>query len=116
MTDMAKLKVGARVWKIMRDIQGVPIEIKQWTLTEIVKQPNGGRLDLHFRNGVDKEFAYAHHGNEDWFEFKSDARERARELFRLHEKSLNERLESLNKHRNRLLKPITSRVNWVTTG
>ena len=100
----------------MNELGGVPTEIKQWTLTEIVKQPHGGRLDLHFRNGADKEFAYAHHDNCDWFEFKSDARERARELFSSHEKSLNERLESLNKHRNRLLKPITSQVNWVTAG
>jgi hypothetical protein len=67
---LSNAKIGQSYWKIMTDIHNAPLEIKEWVLVEI----NGSQKHcLYFNNAGDKEFAYAHHENSDWFLSYSEA-------------------------------------------
>lgn len=65
-----QLAIGGSVWKIMRDIRGVPIEVKEWVLSSVDGKENHC---LHFNNAGDTQFAYAHHYNDDWFTTEGEA-------------------------------------------
>jgi hypothetical protein len=70
MVDFGNAQIGQSFWKIMRDVNNVPVEIKEWILDSV-----GGAQNhcLYFNNAGDKEFAYAHHYNDDWFKSFAEA-------------------------------------------
>lgn len=65
-----QLPIGGSVWKIMRDLRGVPQEIKEWVLDRVDGKENHC---LYFNNAGDTQFAYAHHYNDDWYMTEKEA-------------------------------------------
>lgn len=65
-----ELTIGSSVWKIMRYPHGVPIEVKEWVLERIDGEEHHC---LYFNNAGDKQFAYAHHYNDDWYMTEKEA-------------------------------------------
>ena len=68
--NLSTLKVNDSVWKVHRDLNGYPLDVKQWILLLI-----GGKANerLTFYNMDEREFVYAHHYNDDWHATKAEA-------------------------------------------
>ena len=92
MVDFASAKVGQSFWKIMRDTDSVPIGIQEWILDSV-----GGAQNhcLYFNNAGDKEFAYAHHYNDDWFNSFAEAADAMQEDLNRHIAHARRRVEEL---------------------
>lgn len=65
------LKIGDKVWRVVYGNHKMPLEVQEWTLAD-VKEAVPGKYNtwtgIHFSNDKgEKEFAYAHHDNYDWY-------------------------------------------------
>ena len=103
MVNFSHPMLGRSYWKVMRDTNGYPIEVKEWVLVDI-----GGKQNhcLYFNNAGDTQFAYAHHYNDDWFDSFREGADAMQEILNRCMADARRRVEQLEVIQHNLVEAI----------
>lgn len=101
--DFINPQLGQSYWKIMRDVNGLPLDVKEWVLVRIDGNQNHC---LHFNNAGDSQFAYAHHYNDDWFNSFPEAAKAMQESLNNHMAYARRRIEEIEVIQHTLVESI----------